>query len=310
MATPEFQAFMAPILRSLVDGETRHWRDVRAPVDLELGMTDTDRAETISSGKSRFDNRLNWGVTHLFQAGLVSRPRRAHIKITTRGRSVLTDHPDRVDMNVLDGFAEYRDFRTRTKTSAVTGSAPSSTPDFSENDEEGGTPLETIDAAVRESHEALTSELLQRVFNQEPVFLEHLVLQLLTAMGYGGRAGVKEHWGRSGDGGIDGVVQQDVLGLDRVYVQAKRFALDRAVGRPDIQSFVGALHGVQADRGVFITTSRFSNDAESYVERIPNRIVMIDGQRLARLMVLHDVGVQEERTFTLKKIDEDFFEVG
>ncbi|MGI9001640.1 MAG: restriction endonuclease [Pseudonocardia sp.] len=134
-------------------------------------------------------------------------------------------------------------------------------------------------------------------------------MKLLSAMGYGGRAGAAEHWGRSGDGGIDGVVRQDVLGLDRVYVQAKRYTADHAVGRPDIQAFVGALHGQQADRGVFITTSRFSTEARAYVERIPNRIVLIDGRRLAELMILHNVGVQEDATFVLKRLDEDFFEL-
>lgn len=170
------------------------------------------------------------------------------------------------------------------------------------------TPLEAIAEAVRESNEALATDVLQRGLDHKPVFLEQLVLDLLTAMSYGGRAGAAEHWGRSGDGGIDGVVRQDVLGLDRVYVLAKRYAADHAVGRPDIQGFVGALHGQQADRGVFITTSRFSVEARSYVERIPNRIVLIDGRRLAELMILHNVGVQDESTFVLKRIDEDFFD--
>jgi restriction system protein len=170
------------------------------------------------------------------------------------------------------------------------------------------TPLEAVAQAVRENNEALATELLQRVLDQDPAFLERLVLTLLSAMGYGGRAGAVEHLGRSGDGGIDGVVRQDVLGLDRVFVQAKRYGTEHGVGRPDIQAFVGALHGVQADRGVFITTSRFSAEARAYVERIPNRIVLIDGRRLAELMILHNVGAQDESTFVLKRIDEDFFE--
>ncbi|HEV8558117.1 MAG TPA: restriction endonuclease [Actinophytocola sp.] len=204
-------------------------------------------------------------------------------------------------MQLLARFAEYRDFRSRTRA------VPKGEPDASGGDN-GDTPLEAIAEAVKEGHEALATEVLQRVLDQEPAFLERLVLKLLTAMGYGGRAGAAEQWGRSGDGGIDGVVRQDVLGLDRMYMQAKRYAADRPVGRPDIQAFVGALHGVQADRGVFITTSRFSNEARSYVERIPNRIVLIDGRRLAELMILHNVGVQDESTFVLKRIDEDFFD--
>jgi restriction system protein len=139
-------------------------------------------------------------------------------------------------------------------------------------------------------------------------FLEQLVLRLLTAMGYGGRAGAAEHLGHSGDQGLDGVIRQDVLGLDRVYVQAKRYGVDQAVGRPEIQAFVGALQGAQANRGVFITTGRFTSDAQEYAERVPVRLVLIDGIRLAELMVLYNVGVQDEQTFTLKRVDEDFFE--
>ena len=206
-------------------------------------------------------------------------------------------------MRLLSRFEEYRAFRSRTHTSSAdAANNPPSDKDTA------STPYEAIAEAVRESEEALSSEVLQRVLDQEPVFLERLVLDLLTAMGYGGRAGAAEHLGGSGDGGFDGVVRQDVLGLDRVYVQAKRYSPERAVGRPDIQAFVGALSGVQADRGVFITTSRFSADAKTFVDRVPSRIVLIDGRRLAELMILHNVGVQVENTFVLKRVDEDFFE--
>ncbi|MGH3584767.1 MAG: restriction endonuclease, partial [Pseudonocardia sp.] len=206
-------------------------------------------------------------------------------------------------MQLLSRFDDYLEFRARTKAS------PSEPVSNGEVPQDDGTPLEAIASAVRESNEALAAEVLQRVLDQPPAFLEQLVLTLLSAMGYGGRAGAStEHLGRSGDGGIDGVVRQDVLGLDRVYVQAKRYAAENTVGRPDIQAFVGALHGQQADRGVFITTSRFSADAGAYVEKIPNRIVLIDGRRLAELMILHNVGVQEETTVVLKRLDEDFFD--
>jgi restriction system protein len=162
---------------------------------------------------------------------------------------------------------------------------------------------------VAEANEALATELLARIRERDPLFLEQLVLHLLTAMGYGGRAGAAQHLGRSGDQGLDGVIRQDALGLDRVYVQAKRYAADHSVGRPDIQAFVGALHGAQADRGVFIATSRFTAEAREYAERVPARLVLIDGARLTELMVLHNVGVQDEETFTIKRVDEDFFEV-
>ena len=175
---------------------------------------------------------------------------------------------------------------------------------------DGQTPLEAVNAAVKQNNEALAAEVLQRVLDQPPAFLENLVLTLLSAMGYGGRAGAStEHLGLApAMAGSTASSGRTVLGQDRVYVQAKRYAADNAVGRPDIQAFVGALHGQQADRGVFITTSRFSAEARGYVERIPNRIVLIDGHRLAELMVLHNVGVQEEATVVLKQLDEDFFD--
>lgn len=301
MAVPEFQTFMVPVLRVLDDGHVRHWRDVEAPAAAELGLAEEDYADVFPSGKTRINDRVQWAITHLVQAGVLTRPQRGHVQINDRGRTLLAENPKRVDGKVLSQFEEYRDFlgRSREKASSSNGSGPT---------ESAETPLEAIADAVRASNEALAAEVLQRVLDQPPTFLERLVLKLLTAMGYGGRAGAAEHWGGSGDGGIDGVVRQDVLGLDRVYVQAKRYAADHPVGRPDIQAFVGALHGQQADRGVFITTSRFSADARTYVERIPNRIVLIDGRRLAELMILHNVGVQDESTFVLKRVDEDFFE--
>lgn len=301
MSVPEFQAFMAPVLQALSDGRTRHWKELRDPIADALAMSQVDREDMLPRGQSRFENRIQWSLTHLAQAGLLSRPERGHVRIEPRGVQLLAEHPDRIDMRLLSRFEEYRAFRARTRSADDTATA-------SKSDDDASTPYEAIAEAVRESDEALASEVLQRVLDQEPVFLERLVLDLLTAMGYGGRAGAAEHLGGSGDGGIDGVVRQDVLGLDRVYVQAKRYSPDRSIGRPDLQAFVGALSGVQADRGVFITTSRFSAEATAFVERVPSRIVLIDGRRLAQLMILHNVGVQVENTFVLKRIDEDFFD--
>ena len=276
----------------------------------QLGLTPEDLDEVLPSGEQRVQDRLSWALSHLFQAGALVRPQRGHVQINVRGLKLLADHPNRVDATILKQFEEYREFlaRTKEKTRTTAGgqiTLGSGQPD--DTDVITSTPLESIGAAVRQSNEDLATKLLDRVYQQEPSFLERLVLQLLTAMGYGGRAGAAEHIGRSGDGGVDGVVRQDVLGLDRVYVQAKRYARDSTVGRPDIQAFVGALHGMQADRGVFITTSRFITGAQEFVDRIPSRIVLIDGKRLAELMILHNVGVQDERTFILKRIDEDFF---
>lgn len=305
MAVPEFQAFMLPVLRTLSDGQTRHWREVLDPLATALGLTPEDRQFTLSSGQLRFENRAQWSISHLFQARLVARPARGHVQITDRGKEVLAKQPVRIDVKFLSDFEEYQDFLSRSRSTGQ-GQTPGLLPEPERSSE---TPFEAIAEAVRESTEALATEVLQRVLDQEPVFLERLVLRLLTAMGYGGRAGVAEHRGGSGDGGIDGVVRQDILGLDLVYVQAKRYGVTHGVGRSELMAFVGALHGQLASRGVFITTSRFTDDAKTYVERLPNyRIVLIDGHRLAELMILHNVGVQDESTFVLKRIDEDFFE--
>jgi restriction system protein len=258
----------------------------------------------VPSGSPLFANRLHWTITYLHQAGLVRRPRRAVVQITDRGREVLADHPDRVDVGVLLQFEEFIEFRSRTRgdanpveTGAQDPAAPAET-----------TPGETIAKAVTEANNAVAAEVLERVREREPAFLERLVLNVLTAMGYRGAAGSAEHLGRSGDNGLDGVIRQDPLGLDQIYVQAKRYAAAHTVGRPEIQGLVDALHGAQANRGVLITTSSFTNEAITYADRVAARVVLIDGITLAQLMVTHNIGVQDCETYVIKRVDEDFFE--
>jgi restriction system protein len=268
-----------------------------------MRVSDEDRAVMLPSGRqSLFANRVAWAVTHMAQAGLLDRPTRGVTQITDRGIEVLTQYPDRVDMKVLSRFPEYAEFRTRTKqrkgqqlpdTVAVTG--------------EDLSPREAIEDVIDSAHSAVAADLLARVLKQPPVFLEQLVLRLLVKMGYGGLETPAEHLGGPGDAGLDGLIRLDKLGLDVVYVQAKRYT-DRHVGRPDIQAFVGALHGAQASRGIFITTSRFSSDARDYAERVNARLVLIDGPELAALMIEHDCGVIVEESFVLKRVDENFFE--
>lgn len=302
MTVPKFHEFMLPVLRQLDDGAPRHWRDLRKRCIDEFQLTDADLAEEISSGMSRVDSRILWANTYLFQAGLLDRPRRGLVVITERGRDVLADPPDAITLSYLRRFPEFREFQARTKKgdNAASQSAESTTTVES-------SPLESIADAVAEAKSDLEGELLKRIVAQPPEFLEQLAVKLLNKMGYGDAAG-SEHRGRPGDAGIDGAIRQDALGLNTIYMQAKRYSLNHAVQRPDIQAFVGALHGAQADRGVFITTSRFTDGAREYTERIPNRIVLIDGQRLAQLMVQHDIGVEVRDTFVLKRIDEDFFD--
>jgi restriction system protein len=241
-------------------------------------------------------------VTHLAQAALLERPARGMTQITARGGQVLRDHPHRVDMSILAGFPEYAEFRKRTRERtgkpAGEASAGLARPNLS--------PGETIRDLMDDAHSAVAADLLARVIRQPPEFLEHLVLDLLVRMGYGGLAAPSPHLGGPGDRGLDGLIRLDQLGLDIVYVQAKRYT-DQTVGRPDIQGFVGALQGAQATRGIFITTSRFSSDATDYAERVNARLVLIDGPELANLMIEHNCGVVIEETFTLKQVDENFF---
>jgi restriction system protein len=300
VAVPDYQSLMAPVLHALSDGETRTMSQLREIVAAQLGLSTDDRKQTITSGAPLYDNRLAWAVTYINQAGLVRRPRRGIVEITERGRAVLEEHPDQVDNNLLDQFDEFRDFRNRARGEGRATIQPSP--------EKDATPRETIGSAVAEANNAVAAEILDRIREHDPAFLEHLVLQVLTAMGYGGAAGSAEHLGRSGDEGLDGVIKQDTLGLDRIYVQAKRYSAERTVGRPEIQEFVGALHGAQADRGIFITTSRFSPEARSYSDRVAARLVLIDGQTLASLMVDHNIGAQDRETYVIKRVDEDFFE--
>jgi restriction system protein len=241
MPVPNFQTLMAPSLRALRDGQPRSMKEIRDLVAAEMGITDEDRLEVIKSGNSVFDSRTAWAVTYMVQAGLIRRPRRGIQQITERGAQVLDDHPDRVDNHLLAQFEEFREFKARARSTRGSSDGPEGASTAAMvGDEAQETPRETITTAVQENNAAVASELLNRVHERDPAFLEDLVLKVLTAMGYASAAGSAEHLGRSGDEGFDGVIKQDKLGLDRIYVQAKRYAADRTVGhRPDIQGFVG-----------------------------------------------------------------------
>jgi restriction system protein len=300
MPVPDYQSLMAPTLSVLADGGDHSLAELRAVVAERLGLAEEDLQAKIPSGTPLFANRLHWAVTYMYQAGLLSRPKRGVVRITGRGRKVAAAHPDRVDVRVLSGFPEFIDFKSRSH-----GPRRADQPELAESET---TPREAVSTAVDEANAAVAAEVLDRVRQRESAFLERLVLAVLTAMGYGGAAGAAEHLGKSGDEGLDGVIRQDPLGLDRIYVQAKRYSASRAVGRPEIQEFVGALHGAQADRGIFITTSRFTPDAITYADRVAARVILIDGAALSALMVRHNIGVQDQQTYVIKRVDEDFFE--
>ncbi len=305
VAVPDFQSLMRPCLAAHEDSQPRTSADLRDRLAAQMHVTAEDRAILLPSGtQPLFTNRVGWTVTHLAQAGLLDRPARGVTQITARGLEVLHQYPARVDMKVLRRFPEYEEFRTRTRQRKGQPEPDAGTVSDAHEDL---APREAIAEVIDSAHSAVAADLLARVIKQPPVFLEQLVLSLLVKMGYGGLEAPAEHLGAPGDAGLDGLIRLDTLGLDVVYVQAKRYT-DRHVGRPDIQAFVGALHGAQASRGVFITTSRFSSDARDYAERVNARLVLIDGPELAALMIEHDCGVITEESFVLKQVDENFFE--
>jgi restriction system protein len=277
---------------------------VRGALAKQFDLTPEDLAEELPSGRAKtFANRVGWATTYLYRCGLLDRPKRSVYRITDRGRSVLESNPDRVDLPVLRQFPEFHEFvrpRHDQHTPPVVDGASAAAI------VEGATPDERVADAYRELRSALAAELLDRVLDQTPEFLEELVLKVLYAMGYGGRSdSAVQRLGKSGDEGVDGVINEDALGLDQIYVQAKRWR--NPVSRPDIQKFVGALHGQRAAKGVFITTSAFSAEAKAYADSITPRVILIDGKGLAQLMIDHDVGVTAATTYALKRIDQDFF---
>jgi len=265
----------------------------------EFGLSESERDERLPSGRQAvIANRTHWAVTQLTKTGLLKRTRRAHYRITDRGRATLAENLPRIDLKYLERFpelAQFRDARS-AKVPDTMGSSAETTPD------------EVMRAAFEQIDAALRLGLLQRILAERPAFFEKLVVDLLVAMGFGrGLSDPGRVVGKPGDGGIDGVIDQDGLGLDRVSIQAKRYATDNAVGPSAIHEFFGSLAGARATKGVFITTSAFTKAARAAADKMPTRIVLIDGDQLATLLVRHDVGVRIEQTFHIKKIDEDFF---
>jgi restriction system protein len=308
MAIPDYETLMLPVLRIAADGAEHKFRDVVERLATEFNLTASERQELLPSGTAfLFDNRVGWARTYLKQAGLLESSRRGFFKITGRGLELLKENPKKVDVGLLDRYPEFRDFRTRRRDRQQTEVRPFvQTPiqNFEEKDE---TPEDSLASAYDKIRKTLESDLLDQVKQSSPSFFERLVIDLLVRMGYGGsRQDAGRAIGRTGDGGIDGIIKEDRLGLDVIYVQAKRW--DNTVGRPEIQKFAGALQGQRARKGVFITTSTFSNDALEYAGGIESKIILIDGEKLAELMIDHNVGVSTVGTYELKRIDSDYFE--
>lgn len=303
---PDFQSLMRPVLAHLADRETRRSRDVKDAMADAFDLTEEERAHMLPSGRARtMDNRVGWALTYLRQAGLVDQPSRGRVVINETGLQALKANPDRIDMRSLEVYPAYLEFRERTRQKTST-TPPEPNADQS-HAEPTSTPSDLLALAVATNRAAVEGEVLRAALALSPTGFEDLVIALLERMGYG-RAGTVERTSASGDAGVDGIISQDPLGLDRIYVQAKRYAEENTIARPRIHEFAGALLGKQGDRGVFITTSRFSTGAVQEAERINARIELIDGRRLAELLVTYGVGVQAEESATLYRLDEDYFE--
>lgn len=300
MPVPDYQTLMLPVLCVAAKGEI-HARDVIARLSEELGLSEEDRQQMLPSGKvTLMANRVHWAATYLVKAGLLHRPRRGYLDVTERGRSVLAERPGSIDAAFLRRFPEFCSFVGYEHKSPENGMQSLPPPPAA------GTPEERIEQAAEELTADLATTLLDRVLTASPTFFEQLIIDLMNAMGYGG-SGSSRRVGRSGDGGIDGVINEDVLGLDIVCLQAKRYAPGNSIGPDKIREFAGSLDERGATKGVFVTTSCFTAQALLYAERSPKRLILIDGERLAKLMIRYGVGVRTSRTFELRKIDLDYF---
>ncbi len=301
MAIPDYQTCMLPFLRHIADGADHTLRDAEESLAKHFNLTPAEQAQLLPSGQQGvFRNRVGWARTYLKKAGLLESPKRAVFRITGRGLTTLASNPDRIDVKYLEQFPEFIEFRDASRSDGGTATPTEHPPTTT-------TPEESIELAHQSLREQLAAELLRRILGCSPTFFEQLVVELLVKMGYGGsRKDAGERIGQTGDGGIDGIIKEDRLGLDTLFIQAKRW--QGPVGRPEIQKFVGALQGQRAKKGVFITTSNYTAEATDYAGRIDTKVVLIDGKQLAGLMIDFDVGVAPAATYTVKRIDSDYFE--
>lgn len=305
MPVPDYQSLMLPVLVASAAGEVRVGEVVDHLAD-KLGLTSDEHAQLLPSGKQTlFGNRVHWAKTYLAKAGLIESTRRGHFKITERGQRVLGANPSRIDNEFLNQFNEFRQFKEKSAEDTPHGLQPSEPALVSRTE----TPDEIMRVAHKQVETSLAQDLLDRVRGAPPAFFERLIVNLLLSMGYGGSAAdAGRALGRSGDDGVDGVIDQDALGLDRVYIQAKRYAEGNNIGAGAIRDFFGSLDRHKATKGLFVTTSTFSHSAKETADFLSKRIVLIDGEQLSRLMIRYNVGCRIEEVLHIKKVDEDFFE--
>lgn len=301
---PDYQTLMLPVLR-LVKDSSLHTREAVNILADEMDLSDAERETLLPSGRQRtFDNRVNWAKTYLKHAGLVRYPERGHYVATEQGRQVLDSNPTRIDTKFLKQFDAFLEFQARRSSSSDDSNSAETVKEDSE-----ATPDEELRAAHKSINDALAADLLDRVREATPAFFEQLIIDLLLAMGYGGTSeDAGRALGQSGDNGVDGVIDQDPLGVDQIYVQAKRYAEGNNIGSGDIRDFFGALNLKKAQKGLFFTTSAFSAAAAQTARDLGMRIVLIGGKQLAKLMIRYNIGCREEEVLFLKKIDEEFFE--
>lgn len=302
MPIPDYQTLMLPLLRLTGDGTEHAFREAVDRLADEFSLSDDERAELLPSGTAHvFGSRVGWARSYLKQAGLLRAPRRGIFQITSDGSALLKTSPGRVDNSLLSQYESFRAFRARGRE--VEGSSKL-TPTDAASDQ---TPEDAMASAYQRMRKSLEVDLLEQVKSSSPAFFERLVVDLVVAMGYGGsRQDAGRAIGRGGDGGIDGIIKEDRLGLDVIYIQAKRW--EGTVGRPEVQKFAGALQGQRASKGIFITTSNYSREALDYVNVIATKIVLIDGDRLTTLMVDHNVAITRTGVYEIKKIDADYFD--
>jgi len=303
MAIPDYQSIMLPLLKFHADQQEHFHRDATDYLAQTFNLSEEEKKELLPSGKQTiFVSRVNWAKVYLKMGGLLESTRRKYYKITQRGSEILKHNPSKIDIKFLEQFPDFVEWRKKSKI-ADTETQGKETEIASQQ-----TPEESLEYAYQKIRQDLAQELLSLVKRCSPAFFERLVVELLVKMGYGGSikdAGTVK--GKSGDGGIDGVIKEDKLGLDIIYIQAKRWD-DGVVGRREIQKFVGALAGHRAKKGIFLTTSNFSKEARDYISTIDSKIVLIDGEQLANLMIDYDLGVSKITAYEIKRIDSDYFD--
>lgn len=300
MTIPDFQTIMLPFLQFSSDGKMHNFLEATDALAIEFKLTPEEIDTLIPSGQQRFANRVGWAKTHLKKAGLIDYPQRGHFQITQRGVNVLKETPDAIDMKYLMKFPEFQEFR---KVGQVDKEK-----EKIEDTAEQLPPEESIEVAYQEIRAGLADDLLDYVLKCSPAFFEKLVVELLVSMGYGGsQENAARAVGKSGDDGIDGIIDEDKLGLDSIYIQAKRYQRDAKIGAHFVRDFIGALQGCKATKGVFLTTAGFTKDATDFVSKVQSRVVLIDGQKLANLMIDYGIGVSTRMNYEIKQLDTDYF---